>query len=226
MPQDQDPTDLVDEWPLPLSAADRKRVKAILLAAHAAYLRGQFDDPYKWIDPIQKAFSDTAQLLFNANLLTAELLENQLRLLLVEAGIAFHWFYWAANESLTEIFPRYLGHASTWDAFNGKFSMIFLAEIAEWRGKLLEREAANATEIESEPESKEITRRKNLLAEYKAATSTRSNQRIYQARNSGIHKPEFYQWLNGALPADSTMTVSLERFLLAKKSPIPRKPKP
>jgi hypothetical protein len=141
MRPDQDPTRWVDEWPLPISAMDRKRVKAILKTAQAAYLRGDFQDPYRWIEPIQKAFSDIAKLLFEADLLTVDLLENQLRLLLVESAKAGDWVYFLQDEPRIEIFPGYLGHPSAWELFNGRYRMIFSAEIAEWHGKLLEREA-------------------------------------------------------------------------------------
>jgi hypothetical protein len=71
----------------------------------------------------------------------------------------------------------------------------------------------------------EVTHRQKLLADYKAATGNPSNKRIYEARNSGIHKPEFYEWLRGSLPANSTPTISFERFLREQRPPIPRKPK-
>jgi hypothetical protein len=68
-----------------------------------------------------------------------------------------------------------------------------------------------------------IEHRRALLAEYKGATKA-SNKQIYEARNSGVHKPEFYEWINGKLPNHSTPAKSLERFLAEKKPPIPRKP--
>ena len=64
--------------------------------------------------------------------------------------------------------------------------------------------------------------RSKLLEEYKAATGNPSNMQIYQASNSGIFKPEFYKWRRGKLPEDSKITVRFERFLRAKKRPIPR----
>ena len=74
------------------------------------------------------------------------------------------------------------------------------------------------------PGTSETERRKALLAEYKAATGDPADYRIYNARNSGIHKPEFYQWKKGVLPKDSGTTKNFERFLREKKIPIPRKP--
>jgi hypothetical protein len=63
----------------------------------------------------------------------------------------------------------------------------------------------------------EVERRTKLLADYKAATGNPSNKQLYQARNSGIHKPDFYKWRNGRLPADSSTTINFERFLREKK---------
>jgi hypothetical protein len=77
-------------------------------------------------------------------------------------------------------------------------------------------------QIASDPE---ISRRCRLLAEYKAATKNVSNRQIYAAKNSGIHKPQFYEWLNGTLPSTSATAIAFERFLAAKKPPVPKKPK-
>lgn len=71
----------------------------------------------------------------------------------------------------------------------------------------------------------EIIRRQQLLADYRLATGNPSNKKIYEARNSGIHKPQFYGWLKGELPATSQTAINFERFLSEKKPPIPRKPK-
>jgi|SRR5579863_345046 len=64
----------------------------------------------------------------------------------------------------------------------------------------------------------EIERRGALLAEYKAATGV-SDYRIYNAKNSGIHKPQFYQWKNGVLPRGSKTAVHFEQFLREKRPP-------
>jgi hypothetical protein len=74
-------------------------------------------------------------------------------------------------------------------------------------------------------DSMEIRRREKLLEDYKAATGAPSNMRIYKAAHSGIHKPQFYDWLNGILPSSSETAKNFERFLSAKKLPVPRKTK-
>ena len=62
-------------------------------------------------------------------------------------------------------------------------------------------------------------RRQKLLAEYKAATGNPPNKRIYEAVNSGIYKPQFYEWLKGKLPSESATAQNFERFLREKKPP-------
>jgi hypothetical protein len=71
----------------------------------------------------------------------------------------------------------------------------------------------------------EVTRRSRLLADYKEATGNPSNRKIYTAKNSGIHKPEFFDWVNGELLNTSQTCINFERFLREKKPPIPRKPR-
>lgn len=70
----------------------------------------------------------------------------------------------------------------------------------------------------------EIERRQKLLADYKLATGDPSDYSIYKAKNSGIHKPQFYQWRKGTLSSRTKTAQNFERFLQEKKPPIPRKP--
>jgi hypothetical protein len=69
----------------------------------------------------------------------------------------------------------------------------------------------------------ELRRRWKLLQDYKAATNNTSNKRIYEAKNSGIHKPQFYEWLHAKLPSESSTTVNFERFLREKKPALSRR---
>ena len=80
-------------------------------------------------------------------------------------------------------------------------------------------------ELQIETQLGEVARRERLLADYKQGAGNPSNKRIYEARNSSIHKPQFYEWLRGDLPATSETTINFERFLREKKSPIPRTPR-
>jgi hypothetical protein len=99
------------------------------------------------------------------------------------------------------------------------------AELDHERQLAAIRRESRAPEEHSTEQDEEIERRKKLLAEYKAATGNPSSSRIYKARNSNIHKPQFYEWLNGTLPADSLTAVSFERFLRERKPPIPKEPR-
>jgi hypothetical protein len=224
MRPERNPIKWVDEWPLPgLSPEDRLSIKGHLLEAHALFHR--IDDYSK---PMQQAFDRIAGVLFESGLLTSEVLNKQLSLFIFESALAADWYFWGPREDRTEIFPGYLGNATAWKEFTDNLPRMFLAEISEWTGKLLHREAAEIKSARGMPQkdvSKEIERRARLLDEYKAATKHPSSKRIYEAKNSGIHKPEFYQWVNGILSADSATAKNFERFLREKKSPIPRNPK-
>jgi len=69
-----------------------------------------------------------------------------------------------------------------------------------------------------------VEHRRKLLAEYKLATGNPADLRIYTASNSGIYKPEFYQWKNGKLPEGSKITKRFEAFLKSKRRPVRRNP--
>ncbi|MGO8734588.1 MAG: hypothetical protein ACLQVM_17570 [Terriglobia bacterium] len=108
---DNDPTKGVDEWSLPgLSLADRKKIKSQLLKAQAIFHRTSWNDSLRLLRPVQQAFSGIASILFDAKLLTTELLENQLRLLISESAIAGGSLYFATDVPRVEIFPKYFGN--------------------------------------------------------------------------------------------------------------------
>lgn len=67
-----------------------------------------------------------------------------------------------------------------------------------------------------------VEHRRKLLDDYKTATGIRADQKIYEAQNSGIYKPQFYQWKDGRLSSISKITKRFEQFLRAKRLPIPR----
>jgi lambda repressor-like predicted transcriptional regulator len=129
-----DPTKLVDDWPLPnLSANHRKKIKAVLLKAHAAFHRGDFQDPYRFIQPMQQSFDGIARVLFEAALLTVAVMENELRKFVIDSAASGRWLNPDQHERVTRT--------------------IFEAEIAEWSGKLLEYEAAQAPDTPGHKEA-------------------------------------------------------------------------
>ncbi len=101
---------------------------------------------------------------------------------------------------------------------------------AEQKSTAREERARPAQDISSAEQVEsgidEISHRAILLAEYKQATGNPSNKAIYTAKNSGIHKPEFFNWVNGKLHNASQTCINFERFLREKKQPVPRKPRP
>lgn len=73
------------------------------------------------------------------------------------------------------------------------------------------------------PELSLVEQRKKLLEAYKAKTGA-SHKQIWEGK-SGIHKPQFYEWVNGKLPSKSQTAQNFERFLREGKRPTPRKPR-
>lgn len=152
MSADRDPTKQVDGWPISgLSENDRKKIKAELHKAHAVFLRAGPYDAYGFIAPMVQAFSRTAGILFDANILTVEILENTLERFVIESAIAGGWLYFAERFDSAQTIFAY---------FKEKLPRIFLAEIADWKGKLLEREASESA---STPETKAMGRRTFIM---------------------------------------------------------------
>jgi hypothetical protein len=99
-----------------------------------------------------------------------------------------------------------------------------LVALHEQSNRAIEQQQISPTPQSTQPEPQgEAKRRAKLLSDYRSATGA-SNRKIYEAQNSGIHKPEFYEWLKGNLAASSRTTKTFEAFLVAKRRPIPRKP--
>jgi hypothetical protein len=97
--------------------------------------------------------------------------------------------------------------------------------LQRWQATLKESKPIKTRKRPSLNLSDEKARRGKLLTDYKAAAGQPSNRAIYTARNSGIHKPEFYDYVNGVLPSTSATFEKFEAFLRAKKPPIPRSPR-
>jgi hypothetical protein len=195
MHADDGPTKWVDEWPLPgLSAVDRIKIKAALLKAHAAFHRSDWRDyGERAISPMQQAFVSIAAVLFEANLLTLEILEKQLRLFVVESAAAGDWLMFsgvAADEQRTEIFPGYFGNATRWKAFNERLYLVFAAETAEWHSKLLDRSVQEGTQALAPISHLD---RKALSDAYFAAFPTVKILDVCWA--AGQHYSEWKRWL-------------------------------
>jgi hypothetical protein len=236
-----DPTKWVDDWPLPgLRDSDRTKIKSQLLKAHAVAVELYRKDVFKAAPAaMNMAFTGVAKILHESRLLTPEILDTQLPLFIIDAARAGRWMFldrWRdredRGESLevrTEIIPGYFGPPDLWSSYRNPEAhglwerSIFEAETAHWKSELLDVEIASASpELRTVVNSIEVERRKKLLDEYKAATGGTSSRKIYEASNSGIHKPQFYEWLRGELSKSSATLIAFERFLREKKPPIPR----
>ena len=76
--------------------------------------------------------------------------------------------------------------------------------------------AATATMTETDL----IATRAKMLADYKRAAGVTADKQIYEHPGAGIHKPEFYKWRNGKLPATSATAINFERFLAPGVPPV------
>jgi hypothetical protein len=137
--EEPNPLRWVDEWSVPgLSAEDKTRIQAELLKAHALFCRSSPSDLYPELPPMQIAFDGIAQVLFAAGILTGELLEKQVPLLVLESAIAGQWWRLpGADELRTEVLPGLRGHDLAWQFLNESYSGLFAAQKAEWLAKLL-----------------------------------------------------------------------------------------
>jgi hypothetical protein len=213
---ERDPTKWVDEWPLPgLSLTDRTRIKSQLLKAHAIVLRTG-GDPYKFIRPMQQAFDGIANILFESNLLTLEILESQLRLFVLEAAIAGDWIaYFTHDEPRTEIIPGYFGNATMWRKLQEypPFPRIFLAEIAEWRSKLLDKSLETAVQQPTVDQQD----RKALRDAYFAAFRGTKVLDLCWAANQRYS--EWKRWLRNVLKPDWSADRAFRAILTSGKTP-------
>jgi hypothetical protein len=136
-----DPVKWLDQWSVPgLSPAHRTRIKAELLEAHAAFWKSP-DAPTAVADAMRKAFDGIAKVLFEAGILTVELLGKEMPELVWDSAIAGGWWY-LASETRKEIFPEQLGHYWIWRDESRDWQTLFRAETAEWRARLLEHPKA------------------------------------------------------------------------------------
>jgi len=115
----------------------RERIKVQLLKAEAAFSRSLPDNPARHAAPMQQAFSGIAEVLFKARILTRQILENEIRLLVWDSAIAGGW-YRPASDERTDGFPEQLGHYWMWADHSKDWAQLFRAETAEWLAELLD----------------------------------------------------------------------------------------
>jgi hypothetical protein len=140
-----DPTKWVDDWPISgLSSNHRKQIRVELLKAQVAFRRANPHDTYRYMGPMRMAFDGVARVLFEAQVLTEDVMRNELGLLILESAIAGNWWY-APNDKREEIFPSHFGHREEWEKLLRNLPELFAAEFADWQSKILEREIAEGS---------------------------------------------------------------------------------
>jgi hypothetical protein len=132
----QDPVKWVDEWLLGLSCNLRDKVKAAVLRAHAAFWRRP-DEASANVNSMQQGFDGVAGVLFEAGILTEQLLQGDIPLLIWDSAIAGGWWRFA-SETRQDIFPEQVGHYWVWRDENKSWQGLFKAEAAEWMSRLLD----------------------------------------------------------------------------------------
>jgi hypothetical protein len=143
-PQHPDPVRWVDEWSVPgLSPDHRTKIRAQLWKADAAF--GQAPETLSAdFDSMRAAFDGVAKVLFDARILTEQLLESDIPTLVWDSAIAAGWFRFA-SETRKGIFPDQIGHYWVWRDESRDWRGLFRAQTSEWRSKLLEDSAVPAT---------------------------------------------------------------------------------
>ena len=135
-----DPLRWADSWPFPgLSAALRSRIKAQVLRADAAFWTALDDEGAVQI-ALKLACNGIAKLLFEAGVLTEQLLKNEIPALVWDSAVAGGWYRFA-SESPARIFPEQLGHYYVWRDETKDWKGLFRAETAHWMAMLIEASA-------------------------------------------------------------------------------------
>jgi hypothetical protein len=138
--EQQNPVKWVDQWPMPgLCAEHRNKIKAALFRADAVFTRSPDTDSAERV-AMRHAFEGIAKVLFDAGILTDQLLNNDMAELVWDSAIAAGWWRFA-SETRQDIFAEQLGHYWVWRDEREDWQALFRAEAAEWRGRLLEASA-------------------------------------------------------------------------------------
>ena len=205
-----------------LSAERQKRIQVGIMSTHARFL----DTPgFEWESYFREAFDVYARELLKSSFDPQVLLDEVIPELVSDEGIRHRW-----HRSFHGMVERDASHTIKYGNYwVNPHQMQLLKRAVE--GRQLARKARQLRHLPvisvpgDSPTSAEdvAASRSELLTEYKRRTGVHTNAAIYNARNSSIHKPEFYHWLNGKLPRTTVTAMNLERFLRSDELPKPRK---
>jgi len=135
-----DPLRWVGQWSVEgLSEDHRQNINVRLLRAHSAFWKSP-DAPHADTEAMRLAFDGVAGFLFDAGLLNGQLLANEIPELVWDSAIAGGWWRLASDTPQT-LFPEKLGHYWVWRDDSRDWDMLFIAEAAEWRARLVESAA-------------------------------------------------------------------------------------
>jgi hypothetical protein len=252
--EQQIPTKWLAEWGVPgMSPELKKKIAAQLLRAEVAFDRSLDPDAGALV-AMRQAFDGIAKVLFDAGILTADLLRKDIYDFVWDAAIAGAWWR-LASESRTRLFPEPVGHYWIWRDDNPAALGLFRAEIMLWEAELLEAPSPKAegkVVSESQPPTPAHTPpidkdsplsvdrsdpspdfasesgRGVAMAAYKKFWSTdeSSCSEAALARTALVDPADLSKWKKGSLPADSEKKARIERALRSneKPTPVPTRP--
>jgi hypothetical protein len=193
------PLEWVDHWQVPgLLAQQREKIKAQLLKAAAVFSRESPENHACHDAPMKQAFNGIAEVLFGAGILTAKLLENEIRELVWDSAIAGGWWHPASDER-TDGFPERVGHYWLWADHIKDCAGLFRAETFEWRSRLLETPARAQSHRAALPSHKTPAQ---LLTEYKVAKKIRTHELV--AESLGLDRSVYFDLKAGRRVSEDT----------------------
>ena len=134
---DHDPTRWIGEWAVPGLLPDHQvKIRSHLLRADAMFERSA-DPDVGALSAMREAFDGIAETLFNAGILTEEVLRLALPQLVWESAIAGAWWR-LASESPSTIFPERIGRYWVWREGSLEAQGLFRAETCLWRAAILD----------------------------------------------------------------------------------------
>ena len=167
------------------------------------------------------AFNGIANVLFDSGILTEQLLESDIPLLVWDSAIAGGWWH-LASEERKDIFPEQLGHYWVWREESEKGPKLFRAETAHWKGEMLEASAersgpgepgstgvhgptsTHGTEQRESAERRSSSRKSpaQLLTEYKVQKHIRTQELV--AEDLGLERSVYFDLKAGRKVSEET----------------------
>lgn len=242
----------VDEWSVPgLASEHRKKIRAHLLRADGAFDRLPDADPESAArECMRQAFCGIAQVLYDAEILTTDMLRTDIPQLVWDSAIAGGWWR-RCSEAREDIFPEQCGHYWIWRDDSRESKELFRAEARDWEAKLLEapgQDARAVVKIKAPVDRRETSGHelatgqegnRTRLASPEAGddfdftadggrgsavdryTNRWTCSQAALARAAGVHRADLSKWKKGQLPAESDKRTRIEKALRKNEKPLP-----